>query len=186
MAIPPDFAVIGVVRRADDWARSMHARPWHSQLDLRCLEFSEFLRSPWDSFIDRGRFFPGLSEWGADLQCLQQDRHPLTGQAFSNILEMRRVKLSGLLSYLERRCTFVLVRCENAIHSPKQVLNHIAHHLDLEEIKSVKPVHKRQGFRFKSFVDARPDTPDTLSHKDTIFLRSQLDIKSEKNLGYEY
>lgn len=186
-AIPPDLAVIGVVRRADDWVRSMHARPWHCSNEMQRLAFSEFIRAEWDTCVDRPRYFEGAEQAGTVGQPLQHDRHPLTGQRFANIFELRKTKLDGLISYRNRSCNFVLLRLETVVADPEGILDRLLQDMGQPpRNQAFRPVVKRLGMRFKPAVDVRPGTPDRISDDDAAFLRSSVDSNQESALGYRY
>ena len=121
-AIPPGCAVILCVRCADDWARSMHAKPWHASPALQALEFSDFLRAPWDTRVDRPRYFGDTLLDGTRGQPLQPDRDPITGAVFANLFALRQAKLRSMLSYMGRDCTFVLTRMEQVVSDPETTL----------------------------------------------------------------
>ena len=115
-AIPADLAVICVTRHAVPWALSMHAKPWHCPPAMQALAFSDFIRAPWETVVDRAKYFDGA----ADLlgQPLQLDRDPVTGLAYPDLAALRGAKLRGLISYANRGCTFVLLRMEEATARP--------------------------------------------------------------------
>jgi len=187
LAIPPDLAVIGVVRNAQDWARSMHAKPWHCSPALQSLELSDFLRAPWDTCVDRPRYFDGAKEAGTLGQPLMHDRHPLTGQQFDNLFELRKAKLDGLLSYANRACCFVLLRLEDVVAAPEHMLERVQTALDLPpRTQPFRPVFKRLGSKFKPSVQTRPDTPKQLTPSDLALLKTLIDPAQEQLLGYRY
>ncbi len=187
IAIPADFAVLLIVRRADSWARSMHAKPWHTRPHMQHLGFSQFIQAPWDTCLDHPRYFGDLMVDGAKGQPLQPDRDPLTGQVFDNLFALRQSKLVSMLSYIERDCTFGLVRLETLNAEPERVLAGCREAFDLPASHGAfKPVHKRLGSRFAPAVPDRPETPETLSGSDMAFLKSQIDAPLERALGYRY
>jgi hypothetical protein len=81
--------VLGLVRNAMSWALSMYAKPWHTSPQMQALPFSDFIRAPWDTRVDRARYFPDSATLGQVGQPLQHDRHPLTGEMFPNLFAMR-------------------------------------------------------------------------------------------------
>lgn len=182
-AIPADLLVIGVVRGADDWLRSMHTKPWHCTPHMQSLAFSEFIRAPWDTIVDRPRYFKGAEARGEVGQALMHDRHPLTGARFDNILALRNAKLDGLQSYARRDCNFVLLRFEEVLPAPSAFLNVLQAPGWNGELR---PVVKRLGAKFKPAVSARPETPDALSAEDLEWLRATCDSDREARLGYIY
>ena len=186
-AIPPDLLVIGLVRRADDWARSMHAKPWHASVALQSLAFSDFIRAEWDTYIDRPRYFEGATKAGIIGQPLMHDRHPLTGKRFANIFALRHAKIAGLLSYLERDCNFILLRMEDMIAAPEATLDTVRSAVGLAARNAkFKPVFKRLGSKFKAAIEARPETPKTLQPDDLAFMQKHVNGGQEQALGYEY
>ncbi|MWD27351.1 hypothetical protein E0K89_007700 [Aquicoccus sp. SCR17] len=185
LAIPAELAVVVVVRRADDWALSMHSRPWHATPALQRLPFADFLRAPWDSVIDRPRYFPGQEE--ALGQPLQQDRDPLTGEPFPDIFALRQAKLAAHLGFAERGGSVALLRLETVRNDPQAALERIAEGFGLPAPEGpFRPVVKRLGNRFRPAIEDRPETPDALSAADMAFLRSRVDTAQEAALGYRY
>jgi len=155
-AIPVDLLVIGVVRRADDWLRSMHTKPWHCSSALQSLEFSDFIRAEWDTIIDRPRYFEGAQDAGEVGQ-------PRRDCAF--IL----LRMEDVIAAPEQ----TLARIANAL-SPT-IMN-----------DSYRPVVKRLGAKFKPNVPNRPATPATLPEADRDWLRHAIDGAQERHLGYAY
>lgn len=186
-AIPPDLAVIALVRRADDWLLSMHARPWHCSAAMQRLGFSDFIRTEWDSLIDRPRYFRDAQENGLVGQPLQHDRHPLTGHPFADIFALRHAKLSGLLSYRNRGCNFILLRMETLTRDTESTLDRLLEVLGQPARSGpLRPVMKRLGARFKPAVEGRPPTPKRIPEADLDHVRSRLDHAQESALGYAY
>ncbi len=187
MAIPPDLAVIVTVRRADAWALSMHAKPWHCTPGLQALAFSDFIRAPWHTIIDRPRYFGGASARPLVGQPLQQDRDPISGACFGNIFALRRAKLAHALGYLARECTAIVLRMEDMIADPDRMLGQICEGLGAARTAEVfRPVHKRLGSKFKPAIADRPLSPDHMDQVDIAFLKTQVDPAQESALGYSY
>lgn len=186
-AIPPDLAVIACVRHAGEWALSMHRRPWHTTPALQALDFPTFIRTPWDTVIDRTTYFQDADLLGSIGAPLQHDRHPISGARFANLFALRRAKLNGLLSYLDRGCTVALVRMEDAQKAPEEMANRIATALG-QPARDVPfaPVYKRLGTKFVPLVENRPRTPRKMGQRGRKFMRQQLDLKVEARLGYTY
>lgn len=186
-AIPKDLAVVCTLRDARSWALSMHAKPWHCPPAMQAMDFADFIRAPWRTVADRKRYFPQVAEHGGLGQPLQHDRHPITGQAFPNLLTLRRAKLQGLLSHHRRGCTVVLCRLESVQAAPEAFLDAVHAGLGLPPRDGdLRPVHKRLGSKFQPAVETRPDTPKALSDPDLAFLRQTLDLATEARLGYDY
>lgn len=186
-AIPPDLVVIGVVRRADEWARSMHARPWHCSAEMQRLGFSAFIRAEWDTYVDRPQYFGRTLDTGSVGQPLQHDRHPLTGRRFANIFALRQAKLDGLRSYQNRGCSFVLLRMETVTGDPEGTLDQLLHVLGQPARSGAfRPVVKRLGTRFRAATETRPAPPEQMSENDLEFLRNTVNAAQEAALGYTY
>lgn len=187
LAIPSDLLVVICVRHAGDWTRSMHAKPWHATPALQALDFPAFLRAPWDSIIDRPRYFDMPDADALVGQPLQPDRDPATGLPFADLPALRQGKLLQHLSYLDRHDTVALIRMEEATKAPEQVLDRLLAALSLPPRSGdLRPVVKRLGSKFKPAVKGRPATPDTLAQSDLDYLTSRLDLPTETALGYRY
>lgn len=187
LAVPADMAVICVVRRADTWARSMFQKPWHTTADMQALPFDAFIRAPWDTIIDRPRYFEGLIADGSQGAPLQADRDPISGARYANLFALRSAKLSALHSMLGRDCTCVFVRMEDAQDAPETTLDTIRNGLGQpDRTTPFKPVVKRLGSKFKAAIPNRPEAPTDWSTQDIAFLRDHIDAAQESQLGYSY
>ncbi len=186
LAIPEDVLVVVVVRDAFDWAKSMFAKPWHADAQMQRLGFSQFLRAPWTSVVDRPDYF-GLPR-GCDLigAPLQLDRHPITGAPFANIFRMRNAKTAAFLGFEARHANFVALRHEALARSPESVLGHLREAFGLEEGDGFRGVHRRLGSRFAPKVADRPAAPQEISPADRAFILEELDLRQERRLGYHY
>lgn len=186
LAIPADLTVICSFRAADRWALSMHAKPWHTRPPLQALGFSEFIRAPWDTRVDRPRYFPWADGPEYRGQPLQADRHPITGEMFADLFELRSVKMATLLSFALRHSSVVFVRMEAVLAAPEAFLDDLGAGLDLPARDGFKPVTKRLGAKFKPAVETRPDTPATMRAEDRAYMRARLDLGTEAAMGYVY
>ncbi|WP_299294037.1 hypothetical protein [uncultured Tateyamaria sp.] len=187
MAVPTDMAVIVAVRRADSWARSMFAKPWHTSAAMQAMTFSDFIRAEWDTVIDRPRYFEGLIEPGTIGTPLQQDRDPVTGARFANLFALRTAKMRAMMSMLDRDCTCIVLRMEDAQANPQNTLARLTAALGTDApVTPFRPVVKRLGSKFKPAVDTRPDLPATWDAADTAHMRASLDTTLEAQLGYSY
>lgn len=185
-AIPADLAVICVVRRADDWALSMHRKPWHSHPALQTKPFNDFIRAPWDTIVDHRKYFRGLDA-GPVGAPLAFDRDPATGAPYPDLFTLRRAKLAAMLGYLARDCTALLVCLETVQAAPEAALGAICAALDHPQPNApFAPVRKRLGSKFNPAVPARPATPDRMDAKAVAFMKERLDLSLEIRLGYTY
>lgn len=187
MAVPNDMAVICVVRSADTWARSMFAKPWHTTRALQAMAFSDFIRAEWDTIIDRPRYFGDMIDKGSIGSALQQDRDPVTGAQFANLFALRQAKLTSHLSLLNRDCTCVVVRMEQAQSAPEGTLDSILKGLGgTTRSAPFRQVVKRLGSKFKPAVETRPAVPDNWTKADRVFMIANLNSAQEAALGYVY
>lgn len=185
--IPSDIVVAVSVRRADAWARSMFAKPWHTTQAMQRLGFSEFLRAKWETVIDRPRYFTDSFPELEVGQPLQLDRDPMTGDYYNNLFALRRGKLQSHLTFLNRGCNFCLVRSEDVTADPEGFVHRFRAAFGLPPLtKSFSPVMKRLGSRFVPSVDVDRTSPGQLSPEDLAFLRAQSDLALEARLGYSY
>ncbi len=186
VAVPADLLVIVMVRNALDWTRSMHAKPWHTTPDMQRLAFSDFIRAPWDSIVDRPDYF-GLPKGDVALGTpLQQDRDPMTGQRFSNLVAMRRAKIASELGLLERGLNVAVIRCEDATKTPEQTIRKLADTFDLVGPDSFKGITRRLGSRFRPSIPERPATPPVIPPQDREFIVKWTDREQESRLEYRY
>ncbi|WP_137700117.1 hypothetical protein [Marimonas lutisalis] len=190
VAIPRDFLIVCVVRNAENWALSMHKRPWHADPALQRLTFSEFLRAPWRGIVDRPADFEEIHpEIAGRVEGLEMefDRHPITGRAFQNLFELRRVKQAALVGMLNRDCNMLLVQAERVQADPEGFSAWFNDTFDLKlQGERIKGVKRRLGNRFNLSVDERGETPERLNNDDRAFMLSQLDLDLESALGYDY
>ena len=186
MAVPRDMAVICVVRRADSWARSMFEKPWHTTPEMQALPFTRFIRAPWNTLIDRPRYFRGLMAEGSVGAPLQPDRDPATGLPFDNLFALRRSKLASLLTLPARGCTCVVLRMEDVQADPQGALAQMSSVLGFAAGAPYRPVVKRLGSKFKPSVPERPALPEDWDDADRAFLRAAIDPDQEAMLGYAY
>ena len=186
MAVPRDLIVVLSLRNAVDWVLSMFAKPWHTTAAMQALEFTEFLRSPWDTIVDHQKYFGNTGPMMVG-EPLQPDRNPQTGAPYENVFRLRTGKLAAHLTYYNRGCSFVIARHESVLADPESFLDMFRKSMGLPETTDpLKPVVKRLGSRFAPAVQNRPLRPDTLSPEDHAFLCRELDLKLESALGYDY
>lgn len=187
VGIPADLAVICVVRDARDWALSMHKKPWHTGPHMQALPFDKFISAPWDTYVDADKYFRGAKRRGFLGQPLQLDRHPITGARFENLFALRHHKLVGLLSYLNRQCTCILLRAETVQAAPEETIDAILEALQLPSRSTpFEGVHKRLGSKFNAAIQTRPATPVEIGKPGMALLRKTLDPTLETQLGYSY
>lgn len=183
LAVPPDLAVICAVRGPEAWALSMFAKPWHTVPALQELSFSDFIRAPWETVVDRARYFGGRQDLVG--RPLLADRDPVTGAVLANLMALRTAKLRGLLSYGARAQSFALIRTETLQADPEATIGALKAGLGLlAGDVPFRGVTRRLGAKFKAAVSARPDPPAAIAETDRAFMRAALDPALEAALGY--
>lgn len=186
LAVPRRMLVVAVVREAFAWTRSMHAKPWHVPEEMQRLSYSDFIRAPWKTTVDRHDYFAlgkGDGRIGAPLQ---PDRDPITGRPFANLVALRNAKAAALLGFANRDCHFAMLRLEVLQADPEQVLGALAARFRLTPPAAFRPVTRRLGSRFAAKVDPRPAPPAEIGPEDRAFILSELDTGQEARLGYRY
>lgn len=188
VAIPRDLIVVCVFRNAASWALSMHRRPWHLDPALQGLGFSDFLRSEWRTIVDRPNDFEQIHrEIKVPAQPLQYDRHPITGERFSNLFALRRAKIAALIGVRNRDCSFAWVQLETLQSAPEAFVHQLRKAYNVPARRDFfRPVTRHLGSRFKASVKSRPETPSQMSADDLAFLKTNLDLNAEAQLGYTY
>jgi hypothetical protein len=183
--VPEDLALICVVRHAVPWMLSMHAKPWHCTPAMQALEFPAFIRAPWDTIFDRSRYFNVPTRVIG--RPLKPDLDPATGAPYPDLIALRQGKLRSLLARGDTGCTFVLLRMEEAVARPGEVLQAICAGLDVAPPRTpLRRVVNRLGAKFLPAIPDRPATPKTLPPEDLEWLRDRLDLQQEAALGYSY
>ncbi|MHA3978374.1 hypothetical protein ACW9UR_11875 [Halovulum sp. GXIMD14794] len=188
VAVAPDLLVVVVARRADDWARSLYARPWHANPGVTKHGFPEFIRSAWRTKV-RLDVRARLAPWDARMgQALQWDRHPLTGRSFGNIFMLRNAKLSAHMGYMFRAGNVLVVPLERVADDPERFITETAEAFALTPRSPFRPADGTYGHHM--FWRKRDDEidlpPETLSDEDRAFMLSKLDMKQERRFGYTY
>ncbi|KEJ87955.1 hypothetical protein [Sulfitobacter donghicola] len=186
IALPPTFLTICAVRAPQKWAHSLYKRPWHAAPHVQSLGFVDFLRSPWESYVDKLGHFDGVAPRLHPLgEELQWDRHPITGARYENIFAMRNLKHRALLSLPTRGASVVYVSLDAFNAAPEAFLADLSAAFDLAFTeKGYAPVARRMGNRWTAAVETRAPAPDTWAADDITWMNSQLDSEIETALGF--
>jgi len=187
IALPPSFLTICAVRDAQKWAHSLYSRPWHADASVQALGFSEFLRAPWMSRVDKMGHFDGIAPRLQPLgEELQWDRHPLTGARFDTIFAMRNLKHRALLGLPERGASVVYVSLDAFNAAPEAFLADLAAAFSLAPTAAgYAPVARRMGNRFTPAIADRAPAPADWAAADLAWMHSQLDPAIEATLGFK-
>lgn len=176
--------IVGVVREPLGWVRSMYSKPWHCPPSMQALDFSSFLRTPWVTIIDRPRYFAQADAWRTAGTPLLQDRHPISGQPFAHIADLRTMKAAFLMGLRNRGCNLVLCRLDAVQTDPEAFIVQVSEAFGLPPVEEYRPVTKRLGSKFLADVPDRPAPPKEVSPEDRAFLGSALDPRLEAALGF--
>lgn len=180
VGISKDVLVVVCVRDPYDWLASMYDKPWHCAASMRDLGFSGFIRAPWDSEIDRPKRFFKLPPNPYSSIPILQDRDPLTGLRFDNLIQMRTTKLRHWTGLANGLCNLVVCRFEAFKENPDAILSVVSKSFGIglkpfdwsDQPMGVMPAKMRQGKVGK------------ISSKDVKFVNSHLDADLEQLLGY--
>lgn len=186
IAIPPTFLTICAVRTPEKWAHSLYKRPWHAAPAVQELPFEEFIRSPWQSYVDDLGHFDGIAPRLHPLgEELQWDRHPVTGARYANIFAMRNLKHRALMSLPERGASVVYVSLDAFNAAPEAFLADLSETFALGYTdQGYAPVERRMGNRWTAAVKDRAPAPDAWAADDLAWMHSQLDPALEATLGF--
>lgn len=185
MAVSRRTLIVASFRNGIDWIKSLFNRPYHSSTDMQKLGFSEFLRHPWESEIDHQNWLRlrGVRHVGGNV--LQADRHPITGEVFSNPLRMRSTKHAALLGLRNREVNYAFARHENLFTNPGQCLDLICNTFDLDREPELiySPANVHTG---KNEQKRKALIPDPLPISDLKFMADEMDREIEDKIGYTY
>lgn len=181
---PESCLFVVVVRDPFEWLKAIYRAPFHATASLWELSFSEFIRAEWETV-----YTPVQSGWevhGYNLdfrlgpnEVLQLDRHPTEGRRFHNVIEMRNVKLSAHLSFLNRDLNCSIVQYEEVQNNVRYFLTDLSVKFNVALHESTDPVHDRVGPK-----TPRPTVEAAISRKDRDFILRCLNRSQEEQCGY--
>lgn len=183
--LPQRCLFVVVVRDPYTWASSFFNGAYEAHPFVAKRSFDDFIRKEWI-----GQYRPARSPWD---KCgytidrsvgrgeeLQLDRHPITGERFKTIFEMRSVKNQSYLGLLNRNVNVVALRFEDALAHPQELCASISKHFDLEH-ECFAPVEKVMGPKGLKKTEKRVHE---LTDDQRDFITSQLDPQLEKRFKY--
>lgn len=179
ISAPPDCLAIGVFRSPESWLQSLFKKPWHVPHRLKRAEFSDFIRLQWSCVVNAPNFGIDREDrrWGSELQW---ERHPVTGERFENVLQMRNLKNQGFISLTSRFRNAVLVRYEDVAAEPESFIEFLNDNYRVRPTAEFSPIEGRRGKTTK-YV---PKVYDPITEEDRNFIWEQLDNETEVSLGY--
>ena len=170
VAAPQNTVFVAIFRSAPDWLASMFSKPWHSSANLRNLSFSEFIRHEWTSTVDAAFHFRMHTNDSRVGQPLNADLHPITGQPFSSLLELRKAKMEALLSLPNRGARVIYTTHAKVTANPGEVLTQLSREVGLEPQSKIHVPKGHYGWSW----DDRKVTPknknDIISKDDHAYM----------------
>lgn len=185
-AVSADAIAFVIFRNAIDWLRSMYGKPWHTSSDMREMSFGEFIRCRWDAIIDVPAHFALPDGDPREGEVLQYDRHPITGRAFGNILDLRREKLAAHLGIRNREINAVLCTHEYLSREPEAFFEQVGEAFGLSLAKPFSMPKGRFGWPWPKQIRAVELPPAGLEPEDRAYVLSRLDLALEAHVGYYY
>lgn len=180
-AIPSNTLLICSMRNSTSWIKSLFQKPWHATQDVQDASFSDFIRMPFETRVDKVKYFPD-SQVG---DVVQQDRHPITGEAFETPFAMRAAKHEALLGLRARGCNVVLVHFERVLSNPQSFLEDLRRDFGVDLKHRRQDVEKRHGWRFNSLDGNRRDVSiGEMGVADQAVLDAHAASEIEQRLGY--
>ena len=175
LELPSDVMVVIIARAPEEWLRSLHANPWHAHPDLKRLEFSDFIRAPWESIWDDD--FWGMSPANALYRTpIVEERCPLTGRAFDNAIAMRTAKLRNWSDLARRARACAHVSHAKLVRNPVSVLETIADLANVQHRSEWTIVDSYKGAGSKPFI---PKTYPALTRADQTHVDAHLERELE-------
>lgn len=185
-AVSAETIAFVVFRNAIDWVRSLYGRPWHVSPLIKAMSFRDFLRCRWDTVVDAAVHF-ALPDGDPRVgEVLQYDRHPITGRAFRDVVDLRNHKMAAHLGLWNRDIDVVLCTHEYISRNPETFVKQVA---EAFKLSVSSPFHIPKGhFGWPWPKEIRDVTlpPAALEPEDRAYVISRLDLQQEARLGYYY
>ena len=186
VAVPRTHLFVVCLREAIDWTRSMYAKPWHCAEHMFADGFSHFIRAPWDTRVDRFvmRNFKLNPKPRFAGNPLTLDRHPVTGEMFRDIRELRSVKARSFLALRGLEVNVAYVRLEALQQDPAALLDGLASAYALSRPRDYTFTDRTMGqFRSAELEPRRIEVAE-ISDEDRAFLDAGFDAELEHEMGY--
>jgi hypothetical protein len=182
------MVAVVVTRDAFDWIRSLHRSPHQVAYWYRNTDFSGFLRHEW-SGIFNGFLINGQGRLGIKGQELMYERHPDTGAAISNVVELRNLKMRSQLKVPNLYQNWIIARFEDVRDNPQTLVDTLTASFGCTPTKAFKPVEEDvSNFSLPSDRKGkgRERPYAEFSAEDRDFVLGGLNLQQEKKLGYDY
>lgn len=167
-----------VVRNLPDWLRSFHLKPHHLSPKMRGLPFHEFIKKRVDTVYDHTM---GVSPRDAKFGTWIESEHH-HDKPFANVIRMRRHKHHRWLLDMEQLPRTILLRHEDIVGEPMQVLHRVLGCCGLPARDSVALV---TGYKGQPVGAAyAPMRYAALAPESVRHILEQVDMEVESRLGY--
>ncbi|MEI8301485.1 MAG: hypothetical protein WCG10_07770 [Chlamydiota bacterium] len=166
-----------VFRNPYDWIRSLYLAPHHSAKNLRKINFTKFVRTPWK-----------LDEKDPTTQAEKTknflvDKNPRTSKNFKNALRLRSAKIQTLLNLKRHVSNVYYINYESFRDHPKEVLQEISEIFDIKTKEPFVDIKEYKGD--KSLGKYKQKKYNHLFMNDLFYINGELDRKLERQINYE-
>lgn len=152
--LPDDVLIVIIARDPHQWLRSVYRTPWHAHPDLKALPFSDFIRAPWISVWDED--FWGITHESACFgKPIKEERCPVTGRPFDNVIAMRTAKLANWIEVASRARASAFLSHAMLVLEPVATLERIAKAASLPTARDWELLTSYKGAGAEPFVPKR-------------------------------
>ncbi|GLQ35650.1 hypothetical protein GCM10007939_19330 [Amylibacter marinus] len=180
--------IVVVTRNPLDWLISLYNTPYHMRAAHLRADFSEFIRTEWDSTLKQNQFKNWRNTWGTTSRGdidhfprLQVDVHPITGAPYQTPMQMRSIKTHSHLGFENRGVNLCLVPLEYLLGHADEFISIVAEAFDITTKNKFQDIREPAN---PSMDIRRAVTRADLGASDRAFIISQLDHALEQRLGY--
>ena len=169
-----------VTRDIIEWLQSFKNSTFHADIPIRnCTNLSKFIRMEWKCIEDETSGVSQMDKkYGTEMLF---ERDPLTGNRFSNVIQMRTCKINHWMSLKNIVPNFVHIRYEDVRDDPEDFLVNICQIYGICRHREFNPVKSVRGKGRVEYV--RKNYPE-ISQEDINFILEELDEDSESLIGY--
>lgn len=186
LAAPRDVVFAVTFREVFGWLSSLYAKPWHSIEEIRSLSFSEFIREPWITYVDKADDFLLTPEFEG--QPINMDVHPVTGDPFESVLQLRDMKMRAALSLPKRGARSVFTTQAELASDPQEFVRKFASEVGLEPKDPIVVPDGHYGWKdlwAERKVEAGK-SETLISEEDRAYILANLDLDLERQAGFSY
>lgn len=169
-----------ITRDVIEWLQSLAVNTFHACKQLKnCTDFSKFIRTEWKCVHDETSGMSQLDKrYGTEML---NERCPETGLRFKNAIKMRTSKIAHTFHLKNIVENFVHVRYEDVRDEPQLFLKTICATYNIFRHKKFFPIEMVRGKGRVKYV--RKSYPG-VSPEDVKYIMSQIDLETEKLVGY--